>query len=261
MSAHPDSHGGHGVNPDYYAETSSVAGAPPVSELSGAPPPSQQYTGGHSTTEQKPPQYQEQVFPPPPAGPPQTGQHQQDYYPPPPAGPPPNQTDQGYQAYHPLQSNPTDHHQAPPSYEPTPGLGAHGDEKPPVLPPRPNSRPGSSQGLGQAPYFAPPPGSTDAYGDAGPSTTHHQSYGAPAAVAAGAAGVAGVAGAAGGHDHVTDAKKKKTFGERFYDWSVKAGVPINKITNKLGSEAFWPTSMDKECDKAARILKSFCSKP
>jgi hypothetical protein len=65
---------------------------------------------------------------------------------------------------------------------------------------------------------------------------------------------------AGTGDHVADAKKKKTFGERVYDWSVKAGVPINKVTNKLGSEAFWPTSLDKECDKAARILKSFCSK-
>jgi hypothetical protein len=77
---------------------------------------------------------------------------------------------------------------------------------------------------------------------------------------AGYHGQAAPAAAAGAHDHVADAKKKKSFGERFYDWSVKAGVPVNKITNKLGSEAFWPTSMDKECDKAARILKSFCSK-
>jgi len=40
----------------------------------------------------------------------------------------------------------------------------------------------------------------------------------------------------------------------------KLGAPANKLSNKLGSEAFWPTSIDKECDKAARILKSFCSK-
>ena len=39
----------------------------------------------------------------------------------------------------------------------------------------------------------------------------------------------------------------------------KLGAPINKLTNKLGSEAFWPTTLDKESDKAARILKSFCS--
>ena len=33
---------------------------------------------------------------------------------------------------------------------------------------------------------------------------------------------------------------------------------MNKLSNKLGSEAFWPTTLDKECDKAARILRSFC---
>jgi lipid-binding SYLF domain-containing protein len=52
---------------------------------------------------------------------------------------------------------------------------------------------------------------------------------------------------------------KPTFGERLHQWSVKAGIPINKVTNKLGSEAFWPTTLELECDKAARILKSFCS--
>lgn len=39
----------------------------------------------------------------------------------------------------------------------------------------------------------------------------------------------------------------------------KLGAPVNKLSNKLGSEAFWPTTLDKESDKAARILKSFCS--
>ena len=41
-------------------------------------------------------------------------------------------------------------------------------------------------------------------------------------------------------------------------WFEKAGTPINKISNKLGAEAFWPTTLDKESDKAARILRSFC---
>jgi len=40
----------------------------------------------------------------------------------------------------------------------------------------------------------------------------------------------------------------------------KLGAPVNKLSNKLGSEAFWPTTLDKECDKAARILRSFCSR-
>jgi hypothetical protein len=39
----------------------------------------------------------------------------------------------------------------------------------------------------------------------------------------------------------------------------KLGKPVNKLTNRIGSEAFWPTSLDHECDKSARILKSFCS--
>jgi len=41
-------------------------------------------------------------------------------------------------------------------------------------------------------------------------------------------------------------------------WFEKVGVPINKLSNKLGAEAFWPISLDKEADKAARILRSFC---
>ncbi|KAK5108827.1 hypothetical protein LTR62_007801 [Meristemomyces frigidus] len=38
----------------------------------------------------------------------------------------------------------------------------------------------------------------------------------------------------------------------------KVGDPVNKLSNKLGAEAFWPSSLDKESDKAARILRSFC---
>ena len=43
-------------------------------------------------------------------------------------------------------------------------------------------------------------------------------------------------------------------------WNLvdKLGAPTNKLAHKLGSEAFWPTSLDLESDKAARILRSFC---
>ena len=44
-----------------------------------------------------------------------------------------------------------------------------------------------------------------------------------------------------------------------WDMFEKLGQPVNKLTNKIGSEAFWPTSLDRESNKAARILKSFCS--
>lgn len=41
-------------------------------------------------------------------------------------------------------------------------------------------------------------------------------------------------------------------------WFEKVGPPINKLSNKLGAETFWPTPLDKESEKAARILRSFC---
>ena len=31
----------------------------------------------------------------------------------------------------------------------------------------------------------------------------------------------------------------------------------NKIANKLGAEAFWPMSLDKECEKASAIVRTF----
>ena len=36
------------------------------------------------------------------------------------------------------------------------------------------------------------------------------------------------------------------------------GLPVNKFINMLGSEAFWPTGLEEESNKAARILRSFC---
>ncbi|KAF1809615.1 DUF500-domain-containing protein, partial [Eremomyces bilateralis CBS 781.70] len=46
--------------------------------------------------------------------------------------------------------------------------------------------------------------------------------------------------------------------DKVWGWADKLGAPINRLSNKVGSEAFWPTTLDKESDKAARILKSFC---
>lgn len=41
--------------------------------------------------------------------------------------------------------------------------------------------------------------------------------------------------------------------------SAGAAAPINSLAHKLGSQSFLPETLDKECDKAAAILKSFCS--
>lgn len=46
--------------------------------------------------------------------------------------------------------------------------------------------------------------------------------------------------------------------DKVYHVVDKLGPPVNKLSNKLGAEAFWPTTLDKESDKAARILRSFC---
>ena len=57
----------------------------------------------------------------------------------------------------------------------------------------------------------------------------------------------------------TKRQSKKGF-DRVWAWTDKLGAPINRFSNRIGSEAFWPTTLDKESDKAARILRSFCSK-
>lgn len=38
----------------------------------------------------------------------------------------------------------------------------------------------------------------------------------------------------------------------------KLGAPVNRLSYRVGAEAFWPMSLGKESDKAARILRSFC---
>lgn len=74
-----------------------------------------------------------------------------------------------------------------------------------------------------------------------------------------------------GHSPKPDHRSKSSFldktkhgGKAAFDkgwgWFEKLGTPVNKLTNKIGSEAFWPTTLDHESDKSARILKSFCSK-
>lgn len=57
-------------------------------------------------------------------------------------------------------------------------------------------------------------------------------------------------------------KKGLGYGKKGFDKAFaaldKLGAPVNRLTNRVGSEAFWPTTLDKESDKAARILRSFC---
>ncbi|KAI0879883.1 DUF500-domain-containing protein [Annulohypoxylon maeteangense] len=162
-----------------------------------------------------------QSYPTPP------NQHQQAQFPPPPPGPPPSNAKQQYYPPPPPGPPPSQAHLSnidpnapPPTYEESGGSAGftYSDEKIPVLPPRPDP-----------PQVAQPPPATGA-------SIPHTATGTGE----------------------TSEPSKSGFGRKLYQWGVKAGAPINKLTNMLGSEAFWPTSMDKECDKAARILKSFC---
>lgn len=55
----------------------------------------------------------------------------------------------------------------------------------------------------------------------------------------------------------TKTSSKQGF-DKVYKVVDKIGDPINRLSHKVGSEAFWPTTLDKESEKAARILRSFC---
>ncbi|OAA57522.1 DUF500 domain containing protein [Niveomyces insectorum RCEF 264] len=48
------------------------------------------------------------------------------------------------------------------------------------------------------------------------------------------------------------------FADRLSALGARAASPINALANKIGSEGFLPATMDKECEKAARVLKAFC---
>ncbi|KAK3486938.1 uncharacterized protein B0T23DRAFT_423355 [Neurospora hispaniola] len=93
------------------------------------------------------------------------------------------------------------------------------------------------------PQYAPPPNANkdDIYG-ATPTDEHPPPF-PPRPTSSGKAG---------------DEKVKLSWGQKLAGWGTKAAAPINALANKMGSEAFLPGPMDKEVEKAARILRSFC---
>ncbi|KAI9155158.1 DUF500 domain protein [Paramyrothecium foliicola] len=115
-----------------------------------------------------------------------------------------------------------------------------------------DQRPPSYYPRGEAPH-APPPSSPGGLtprstfsenhfgGDDAAAAARSPSYPTAAAVASSAAGPS----------------SKPTIGQRFHKVSSAAGWPLNKAANLIGAEGWWPTSMEKECNKAARILHSF----
>ncbi|KAI5926776.1 hypothetical protein F4810DRAFT_487062 [Camillea tinctor] len=54
---------------------------------------------------------------------------------------------------------------------------------------------------------------------------------------------------------------RKNSVEKVRGWADKLPASVNRLStsSKIAKEAFWPTTLDKECERAARILKSFCN--
>ncbi|KAK1981112.1 hypothetical protein LZ30DRAFT_593382 [Colletotrichum cereale] len=166
------------------------------------------------------------------------GQGQGQHFPPPPPGPPPVNQPQFTHAPQPQQ-------QQQQQYSPQPPLGQHapGQQHTEAAAAGPGYNP-ADHGAGHhyAQPDGPPGGTTPGHAQGGP-------YVDPAAAHA-----AYIAPVNASDPH----KEKKGWGERLSQIGMKAAVPINALANKMGSQSFLPTTMDKECDKAAKILRSFC---
>lgn len=60
-------------------------------------------------------------------------------------------------------------------------------------------------------------------------------------------------------DNSKNSKDKKA-GKSGIRLSTIAAAPFNGLAHMLGGQSFLPMDMDKECDKASKILQEFCSK-
>ncbi|QUC21764.1 uncharacterized protein UV8b_06007 [Ustilaginoidea virens] len=196
------------------------------------------------------------------------------YYPPPPPGPPPaqahSQTQPSTQQQHHTdqqssilqsqqQPNPPQEHDSSRLQSQNPYL------------PRPQDKPSTSQQQQQQhqqqqqqqqysipaynpanPVFAPPPAQSGASVSTAPQDAQQLSSQPPSSQ---------LSSAQLPHEDAEHGQKKPSWGGRFKNMlSAGAAAPINSLAHKLGSQSFLPETLDKECDKAASILKSFCTK-
>lgn len=56
--------------------------------------------------------------------------------------------------------------------------------------------------------------------------------------------------------HQVDQKKSSRGGRRLGDI---AAAPFNGLAHMLGGQSFLPMTMEKECEKASKVLQTFCS--
>ncbi|EFX00105.1 duf500 domain containing protein [Grosmannia clavigera kw1407] len=113
--------------------------------------------------------------------------------------------------------------------------GGEASGQSPPLPPRPQQQQQRQQQQTQQPFYPPPPSAPTQYNQYGSAPNQY-----------------------GSTPYQTTPPPSPGMRDRLYQLSIKAGGPINRLTHKLGSEAFWPSSLDQESNKAARILRSFC---
>ncbi|KAJ4131394.1 hypothetical protein NW768_005579 [Fusarium equiseti] len=204
--------------------------------------------------QQQPPQY----APPPGIEPSQSATDEkrrldQQYFPPPPPGPPPAQDQHHQSAAHPnpLQGNPVTATQQP--QETHKPLDTQQGQQNYTIP----------QYNPAQPAFAPPP--TNPTNEPVQSTTTAPAHSEPVTHSADQGHGHGFFG----HGHNQNAghastsvppeeHKKPGWSERFSALGMKAAAPINNLAHKFGSQSFLPETLEKECDKAASILKSFC---
>ncbi|KAI1345209.1 hypothetical protein F5Y15DRAFT_20638 [Xylariaceae sp. FL0016] len=59
----------------------------------------------------------------------------------------------------------------------------------------------------------------------------------------------------------TSSHGRKNSVDKVRGWADKFPSSVHRLStsSRVGREAYWPTTLDKECEKAARILMSFCS--
>ncbi|KAM0552605.1 hypothetical protein ACHAPJ_007702 [Fusarium lateritium] len=217
-------------------------------------------------------QQQQPYFPPPPAGEPsqqqapqqphlatdEKRQLEQQYFPPPPPGPPPSQEQHQQSVPHPnpLQGNPINAAQQPQHQEPHQPLDAQHPQQ---------TQAQQNYNIPQYdpahPTFAPPPTNEPVQPGTG-ALGHDAAAPGHSAAGHGAAGY-GVAGHGADTGNAStfvppEEHKKSGWSEKFSQLGIKAAAPINSLAHKFGSQSFLPETIDKECDKAASILKSFC---
>lgn len=168
-----------------------------------------------------------------------------EYFPPPPPpGPPPHHHD-AYAANQP----PSEYPQPPPNQpayigQDTEAYGTHdgADEAPPYQEPSYDD----NEELHHHDEYTIP--------DYDPAHPHYAPVPEDAAEHGGADSNTSIPTGAGG-----STRKTTRWAGKIANMGIKAADPINALAHKMGSHSFMPMTMEKECEKAAVILRSFCS--